>query len=186
MSKVPGTEFVGDGSLIQPLILDLVSETRPECYAVFAGGSMNAAAWKGWLRTNVIPHLPVALAASGRGWAWDVGHADYPQCRPRARIAAEVRSFIAGQPEPEVWHCYSPYEAAILCQLYGPMNALRARPHVHPGLHAISRPHRDRPPGAGRADAPRPARRTAQPPHRPGHRPHPVKEHCDRDHRNRR
>lgn len=42
MSKVPGTEFVGDGSLIQPLILDLVSETGPECYAVFAGGGMNA------------------------------------------------------------------------------------------------------------------------------------------------
>jgi hypothetical protein len=83
VSKVPGTEFVGDGSLIQPLILDLVSETGPECYAVFADG----------------------------------------------------------------------------------MNALRETP-FHPGPHAISRPHRDRPPGAGRADAPRPARRTAQPPHR--------------------
>lgn len=39
MSKVPGTEFVGDGSSIQPLILDLVSETGPECYAVFAAAA---------------------------------------------------------------------------------------------------------------------------------------------------
>jgi len=41
VSKVPGTEFAGDGSLIQPLILALVSETGPECYAVFADGGMN-------------------------------------------------------------------------------------------------------------------------------------------------
>jgi len=36
------TEFAGDGSLIQPLTLALVSETGPGYYAVFADGGMNA------------------------------------------------------------------------------------------------------------------------------------------------
>lgn len=155
MSKVPGIEFADDGSLIQPLILALVSETGPECYAVFADGGMNAAAGNGWLRTNVIPHLPVALAASGRSWAWDAGHADYPQVRPHARIAAEVRSIIAGQPEPEAWPCYSPYDAAILCQLCGPMNALRARLPCSPGTSC------NKPAAPGPPSWCRPRRRTA-------------------------
>jgi hypothetical protein len=120
------TEFVDDGRLIQPLSLALVSETGAEYYAVFADGGMNAAVEDEWLRAHVIPHLPVTLAASGSGWAWDTGHADYPRVRPRARIAAEVRAFISGQPEPELWAFYSPYDAVVLCQLYGPMNALPA------------------------------------------------------------
>lgn len=100
MSKVfLDTEFADDGRLIQPLSLALVSETEAEYYAVFAVGGMNAAAGDEWLRAHVIPHLPVTLAAGGSGWAWDAGHADYPRVRPRARIAAEVRAFIGGQPE---------------------------------------------------------------------------------------
>lgn len=126
MSKVfLDTEFVDDGSLIQPLSLALVSETGPEYYAVFADGGMNAAAGDEWLRTHVIPHLPVTLTA-GSSWAWDAGHADYPRVSPRARIAAEVRSFLGGEQEPEIWAYYSPYDAVVLCQLYGPMNALPA------------------------------------------------------------
>lgn len=110
MIAVPGLltrifldEFVDDGRLIQPISLALVSETAAEYYAVFADGGMNAAVEDEWLRAYVIPHLPVTLAASGSGWAWDTGHADYPRVRRRARIAAEVRAFIGGQPEPEVW-----------------------------------------------------------------------------------
>jgi len=181
------TEFPDDGRLIAPLSVALVSETGAEYYAVFADGGMDAAAEDEWLRAYVIPHLPVALAASGSGWAWDTAHADYPRVRPRARIAAEVRAFIGGQPEPEVWAYYSPYDAVVLCQLYGPMNALPAEiPMFTRDLMPRGRPGRDRPPGAGPAHPPRPARRTTRPPHRPGHRPHQVKEHCDRDHRSRR
>jgi len=120
------TEFLDDGRLIQPLSLALVSETGDEYYAVFADGGMDAAAGDEWLRAHVIPHLPVTLVASGSGWAWDSGHADYARVRPRARIAAEVRAFLGGQPEPEVWAWYSPYDAVVLCQLYGPMSTLPA------------------------------------------------------------
>jgi hypothetical protein len=53
LSKVfPGTEFADDGSLIQPLILALVSEAGPGYYAVFADGGMNAAAGNEWLRAR--------------------------------------------------------------------------------------------------------------------------------------
>lgn len=121
------TEFLDDGRLIQPLSLALVSETGAEYYAVFADGGMHAGIKDEWLRSHVIPHLPVTLAASGSGWAWDAGHADsdYPRVRPRARIAAEVRAFIGRQPEPEV-RAYSPHDTVVLCQLYRPMNALPA------------------------------------------------------------
>src|SRR5690348_269177 len=66
------------------------------------------------------------MTVDSSGWAWDAGHADYPRVRPRARIAAEVRAFPGGQPEAEVWACYSPYDAVVLCQLYGPREALPA------------------------------------------------------------
>jgi hypothetical protein len=118
------TEFLDDGRLIAPLSLALVSETGAEYYAVFVDGGLDAAVRDEWLRANVLPHLPVTLTAAGGGWAWDTGHADYPRARPRARIAAEVRAFIAEQPEPEVWAWYSPYDAVVLCQLFGPMSAL--------------------------------------------------------------
>jgi hypothetical protein len=77
-----------------------------------------------WLRVNVVPHLPVILA--GSGWSWDTAHADYPRVRPRAQIAAEVRAFIAGQPGPELWAWYPPFDAVVLYQLYGPMSGLPA------------------------------------------------------------
>ena len=51
MTEVPGlltrifpdTEFVGDGRVIEPASLALVSETGPEYYAVFADGGADRA-----------------------------------------------------------------------------------------------------------------------------------------------
>jgi hypothetical protein len=119
-------EFLDDGRVIAPLSLALASETGAEYYAIFADGGMERAVRDEWLRANVLPHLPVILITDGNGWAWDTSHADYPRVRPRARIAAEVRAFIAGQPEPELWAWYSPYDAVVLCQRFGPMSALPA------------------------------------------------------------
>lgn len=118
------TEFLDDGRLIQPVSLALVTETGAEYYAVFADGGLDRAVRDEWLRINVLPHLPVVL--TGRGWAWDTAHPDYPLVRPRDRIAAEVRALIGEQPEPEVWAWYSPLDAIVLCQLYGPMSELPA------------------------------------------------------------
>jgi 3' exoribonuclease, RNase T-like len=119
------TEFVDDGRVIDPVSLSLVSETGAEYYAVFADGGVDRAVRDEWLRVNVVPHLPVVLTDGG-GWAWDTAHADYPRVRPRARIAAEVRAFVGGQPEPELWAYYSPFDAVVLYQLYGPMSGLPA------------------------------------------------------------
>jgi hypothetical protein len=115
-------EFLDDGRLIEPVSLAMVSETGAEYYAVFTDGGVDRAVRDEWLRANVVPHLPVVLTPPG--WAWDTAHPDYQRVRPRARIAAEVRAFIAGQPDPEIWAYYSPYDAVVLCQLYGPMSEL--------------------------------------------------------------
>ena len=62
------TEFVDDGRVIDPVSLPLVTETGAEYYAVFADGGVDRAARDEWLRVNVVPHLPVVLAADG-SWA---------------------------------------------------------------------------------------------------------------------
>lgn len=116
------TEFLDDGRLIQLLSIGLASETGAEYYAVAADGGMDSAAGNAWLRANVLPHLPVVL--TGSGWEWDTAHPEYPRVRPRAQIARDIRAFMAGQPDPELWAFFSPYDAVVLCQLYGPMSAV--------------------------------------------------------------
>jgi hypothetical protein len=146
------TKFADDGRLIQPVSLALDSQTGlsttrspPAAASTLPPGRMAA------LACHPAPAGHI-LAASGSGWAWDAGHADYPRVRPPSRAAAEVRAFIGRQPEPEVG-------ALLLLALRrrGPVPALRAErparrdPNVHQGPRARSKPDRDRPAGAGPA-----------------------------------
>jgi hypothetical protein len=116
------TEFLDDGRRIEPVSLALVSQAAAEYYAICSDCDMAGVIRNDWLRANVVPHLPVTTTAAG--WRWDTTHPDYPRVKPRAQIAAEVRAFLARQPEPEIWAYYSPYDAVVLCQLYGPMSDL--------------------------------------------------------------
>jgi hypothetical protein len=125
MSKVfLDTEFLDDGTTLEPVSLALVTETAAEYYAVFADCDLSRIMAHPWLRANVAPHLP--LADGPGGWRWDAGHPDYASVKPRARIAAEVRAFLTQLADPEIWAWYSPFDAVVLCQLYGPMSDLPA------------------------------------------------------------
>lgn len=125
MSKVfLDTEFLDDGTTLEPVSLALVTETTAEYYAVFADCDLSRIMAHPWLRANVAPHLP--LAGGPGGWHWDAGHRDYASVKPRARIAAEIQAFLAKLADPEIWAWYSPFDAVILCQLYGPMSDLPA------------------------------------------------------------
>ena len=118
------TEFLDDGTTLAPVSLALVTQAAAEYYAVFADCDISRIMAHPWLRANVAPHLPVT--GSPGGWHWDAGHPDYACVKPRARIAADVQAFLAQLPDPEIWAWYSPFDAVVLCQLYGPMSDLPA------------------------------------------------------------
>jgi len=123
------TEFLDDGDRIDLISIALVAGTGPEYYAISADCRLDRVLGHGWLRANVVPHLPLRLRVGGR--EWDPGHPEYACIRSRYQIAADVQAFLAGLPAPEIWAFFSPYDTVALCQLYGPMSELPA--HV-PGF----------------------------------------------------
>jgi 3' exoribonuclease, RNase T-like len=116
------TEFLDDGRRIDPISIALVTETGAEYYAVFADCDLDSVLEHPWLRRNVVPHLPVLIGAAS--WQWDPRHPDFSHVRDRARIAADIRGFLAAQDEPEIWAYFPPFDTVVLCQLYGPMSDL--------------------------------------------------------------
>lgn len=115
------TEFLDDGRRIEPVSIALVCGNA-EYYAICADSDITAVLRHGWLRANVVPHLP--LIVTGSGWRWDPRHPDYGRVRPRAQIAREVHAFYARLPDPQTWAWFSPFDTIVLCQLYGPMSDL--------------------------------------------------------------
>ena len=93
-----------------------------EYYAVCSDSDISQIVRHEWLCANVVPHLPITVTS--RRWRWDTAHPDYAHVKPRAQIASEVQAFLAGQPEPEIWAYYSPYDTVVLCQLFRPMSEL--------------------------------------------------------------
>jgi 8-oxo-dGTP pyrophosphatase MutT (NUDIX family) len=118
------TEFIDDSDGLELISLALVAETSAEYYAIFAETDISRMMSHAWLRANVVPHLPIT--AGSRGWDWDTAHPEYRHVKPRAQIAGEVRAFVAQWPDPEIWAWYSPFDAVLLCRLYGPMSDLPA------------------------------------------------------------
>jgi hypothetical protein len=116
------TEFIDDGAGLEIISLALVAETSAEYYAIFAETDISRIMSHAWLRINVVPHLPITTGLHG----WDTAHPDYRHVKPRAQIAGEVLAFVAQLPDPEIWAWYSPFDAVLLCRLYGPMSDLPA------------------------------------------------------------
>lgn len=123
------TEFLDDGRLIEMISIGLVAETGAEYYAVSADCDIKRVLGNSWLRTNVVPHLPLDLTRDR--WAWDPQHPDYCAVKPRSRIACEILDFFAELSDPETWAYFSPFDTVVLSQLYGPMSEL---PTSIPGL----------------------------------------------------
>jgi hypothetical protein len=118
-------EFIEDGRTIDLISIGMVREDGAEYYAVVQDDVLISRAYEHpWLLENVIPSLPVKLAGVGKFWDWDDFHADRLSLHTREIIARDVRAFILGVPDPQLWAWYGAYDHVALCQLWGSMISL--------------------------------------------------------------
>lgn len=142
------TEFLEDGRTIEPISIGMVREDGRTLYAINdellrpppgvmpAPGSLYARVIRHeWLMANVVPHLPLHAPKEGMKAHAPVGstlegtgffHLDpeHPAVLPKRLIRAQVREFVLGAGEPELWSWYSSYDHLVLCQLFGKMSDL--------------------------------------------------------------
>lgn len=124
-------EFLEDGETITLISIALVADDGEEYYAV--NGEITALSWKGWklrrrlrrhawLMKNVVPHLPQvhgdARVQVPSRWLFNYAST---LVKPRQQIAEEVRQFITGYDDPQLWAWYGAYDHVTLCQLWGRM-----------------------------------------------------------------
>jgi hypothetical protein len=127
------TEFIEDGRTIDLISIGMVAEDGREYYAV----NSEIDQWVGseelhkrianhrWLIENVVPHLPLSSPPSrtNSSWIWSLDKRS-TLVKPHWVIANEVRDFILGIPERELWAWYAAYDHVALCQLWGSMISL--------------------------------------------------------------
>ena len=126
------TEFREDGRTIDLLSIGLVRETGESYYAVVSDADWDAVTKDDWLRENVWRSLPVrgmkiALTSVGGGKherrVQYSGFLDTTSVlvKPKWVIANEVRDFLTGTPNLELWAWYAAYDHVALAQLWGKM-----------------------------------------------------------------
>ena len=120
------TEFLEDGYTIGLISIGLVAEDGRELYRIVQDNEViNRAVRHEWLRTNVLPHLPIIIdpdSHDGAAWRWDEDSALYREfVWPRQYIAEEVARFILATPNPRLWAWYGAYDHVALAQLFGRM-----------------------------------------------------------------
>ncbi|GAA4934000.1 hypothetical protein HD597_010075 [Nonomuraea thailandensis] len=127
-------EFLENGRTIELISIGIVTETGHEYYAVNSDAPWDTIREHRWLMDNVWPHLPLrghktGLTYTGTGPSGhevkmtEPGVIDMRDIRvkPHWVIANEVREFILGVPDPELWAWYGAYDHVVLCQLWGRM-----------------------------------------------------------------
>lgn len=123
------TEFLEDGRTIDLISIGLVAEDGREYYAVSQdatrGRLLRRIRKNPWLMENVVPSLPKAHGdwnlQMPRRWLFNYSD---PAVKPRHVIAREVRGFILGAADPELWADWGAYDHVVLCQLFGRMTGL--------------------------------------------------------------
>lgn len=144
------TEFLEDGRTIEPISIGMVREDgetlyvindemlRPEAGVSPAPGSLYArVARHEWLMANVVPHLPLRAVGERTKTHGPVGSTldgagffyldpEHPAVLPKRLIRAQVREFVLGVDQPELWSWYGSYDHLVLCQLFGKMIDLPA------------------------------------------------------------
>lgn len=126
-------EFLETGRTIDLISIGMVTETGHEYYAVNSDAPWNEIKASDWLVRNVVPSLPLTsrtsldryLAHPSNSYPkplFDI-HLDTRDTRvkPHWVIANEVRDFIHGVPDPELWAWYGAYDHVCLAQLWGRM-----------------------------------------------------------------
>jgi hypothetical protein len=136
-------EFLEDGRTILPISVGMVREDGKTLYAVndqllrpptrltvppdYPYARVCAS---DWLMRNVVPHLPLKSrdgqemthkTQSPTGAAFFSLDPEHPAVLPLRLIRAQVREFVLGVENPELWSWYSSYDHLVLCQLFGKM-----------------------------------------------------------------
>lgn len=117
-------EFLEDGSTIEPISVGMVREDGAEYYAVFADMPTKRIAEHDWLMANVVPSLPRMFGemrmAFKRSNPLGLDWTD-PAVKARGQIRDEVKTFLLGTPDLELYGWYSSYDHVCLAQLFGRM-----------------------------------------------------------------
>lgn len=138
------TEFVDDGRTLDFISIGLVREDGEKGYYAVNGDDaiIERAVDRGWLRENVVKHLPVrihrayaddpsagtSLRRRVTGWDWDDGHAEVGAVKPKKMIAMQVQRMLSVESDgaPQLFAWYSAYDHVIFAQLFGSMIDLPA------------------------------------------------------------
>jgi len=114
------TEFLerGPAHPIELISIGMVRDDGTEYYAVAADAPWERITEHAWLMANVMPSLPKRLAGTLSGVAVDFTD---PRVKPRSLIAEQVKRFVLGSPNPELWAWYGAYDHVVLAQLFGRM-----------------------------------------------------------------
>lgn len=132
------TEFLENGSTIELISIGLTTKDEDgfneDYYAVNADMPFERILQHRWLVRNVLPHLPLRNRSRLDKWLEEGGEASpvpylttleldrsNRHVKPAWVIANEVREFILGYPERELWAYYGAYDHVALCQLWGRM-----------------------------------------------------------------
>lgn len=118
-------EFLEDGRTIDPISLGMVREDGKEYEAVFSDAPWHRIKQHKWLCENVVPHLPLigevqTPILGGVNHFFEIDK-NNPIVKPGQVIANEVRTFLQGTPDLELWAYYADYDHVALAQLWGPM-----------------------------------------------------------------
>ncbi|MFK0222176.1 3'-5' exoribonuclease domain-containing protein [Streptomyces vinaceus] len=116
-------EFIEDGRTIELISIGMVRETDgAELYLVNADMPERKIRRHPWLMANVVPGLPKPSGDWNNhmptSWLYDRHNR---AVQPKIRIASQVRRFIQGTPDPQLWAWYGAYDHVVLAQLFGRM-----------------------------------------------------------------
>ena len=122
------TEFLENGSTITLISIGMVADDGSRYYAVNSDMPVDKISEHEWLMDNVVPQLPLTDAgvwnftgSSKRSFTLNTRSS---LVKPRWVIANEVRDFLQGFSDLELWAWYGAYDHVALCQLWGTMIGL--------------------------------------------------------------
>jgi hypothetical protein len=123
------TQFLDTGNAINLISIGLAADDGRTYYAVNSEAPWDAISANKWLCENVVPQLPLVSpivpppAGAPTRYNFTIDRTN-TLVRPHWVIANEVRAFIQGVEEPELWAYYPSHDYVALTQLWGPlMNA---------------------------------------------------------------
>lgn len=112
------TEFWerGAGYPVSPISVGMVAEDGREFYAINRDARWDCFDENGWLRDNVMPHLP----GKRTNWGFRVDR-DHPAVMSKKIMRQRLVEFLMDTSDIELWAWYGAYDHVVLCQLFGAM-----------------------------------------------------------------